>query len=193
MSMFCGCQTSKFRVTSKPDGANVEIYNHKTDSYEVVGKTPFENTDQKISIPVSLLKSDLITIRISQPGFISEQVLLEKSGRPEMKIHANLKSVKSGYDEKEDLSREQNIVNEIAKVVVDIQTLIEEKKIPKAIEKITALVGEFPNSYYLWDLKGSLHYVNGEKGTAISSYEKSVELNPNNLDTKIILKKLGVK
>jgi tetratricopeptide (TPR) repeat protein len=187
-----GCQTSKVEIRSNPVGAQVEIYNPKTNVYEVAGNTPFEISESALQIPLSILSSNLVTIRISQEGFIPEQILLEKSGRPQIKIHANLipTEVKEIVKIADD-NNNHEIVNTTAQKLNELQELIAANKIDDGLRIIGDMLQQYPLSYYLWDIKGSLLLSKGDNARARKSYEKSIELNPNNLDTKILLKKIG--
>jgi tetratricopeptide (TPR) repeat protein len=193
-----GCQTSKVEVSSNPVGAVVEIFNPKTEVYEDAGRTPFEISESAAQIPLSIFSSNLVTIRISRQGYIPEQILLEKSGRPQIKIHANLIPVETkevvqkndGSKEKQHDSKHE-IVNLTARNLNKLQELIAANKIDDALRVISDLLERYPLSYYLWDIKGSLLISKGDESQAQKSYEKSMELNPNNLDTKILLKKIG--
>jgi len=52
---------------------------------------------------------------------------------------------------------------------------------------------EYPESCNAYDSHGEAYMIAGEKDLAIRNYEKSLELNPHNTNTKDILKKLENK
>lgn len=59
-----------------------------------------------------------------------------------------------------------------------------------AIEIFKKNIGNYPNSFNVYDSMGEAYMAKGEKKLAIENYEKSISLNPNNEDGKEMLKKL---
>ena len=180
------CQTNQVAITSTPSGADVEIYSEDKESYEKVGVTPLDLSESASKLPVSILYSDLLTLRISKPGFVSEQVLMEKSGRPKIKIHANLSAGEVG----EGKVTNYELINETAQTVNLVQKLIAEKRWDQALTAVDGLLTTYPMAYYLWDMKGSIHLAQGSVDMAKQAYRKSMEIKPDNLDTKLMLKEL---
>lgn len=68
--------------------------------------------------------------------------------------------------------------------------LLQEKRIKEAIELLKISVIVLPESSNLYDSLGEIYLTNGDKGLALESYRKSVELNPNNISGKKVLEKL---
>lgn len=180
------CQTSRIQLTSTPSDAVVEIFNAETESYEQIGNTPFELSETSSKISSLILLSDLIAVRISKPGFNSEQVLIETSDRPEVKIHAKLSKGQGNVSNE----NQHELVNETAQTVNLVQKLIAEKRWEQAIVAVDGLLSSFPMAYYLWDMKGSIHLAQGAISEAKQAYRKSIELKPDNLDTKLMLREL---
>ena len=60
----------------------------------------------------------------------------------------------------------------------------------EAIEIFRLNVAEYPNSWNAYDSLGEAYIKNGDKELAIQNYNKSLELNPQNENAKLILKKL---
>lgn len=65
-----------------------------------------------------------------------------------------------------------------------------QKKFSEAIAVFTAMVESFPRSSNAYDSLGEGYMLSGDKENAITNYQKSVELNPNNENGKEMLKKL---
>jgi predicted alpha/beta superfamily hydrolase len=64
------------------------------------------------------------------------------------------------------------------------------KNIDEAIDIFKHNIENFPASWNVYDSMGEAYTVRGNKELAISNYEKSIRLNPNNEDGKEMLKKL---
>ena len=63
-------------------------------------------------------------------------------------------------------------------------------KTKEAIEVFKLDVDEYPKSWNVYDSLGEAYMKNGDKELAIQNYEKSIELNPDNENGKMMLKRL---
>jgi len=68
--------------------------------------------------------------------------------------------------------------------------LLREDLVKEAIEIFKLNVAEYPKSWNVYDSLGEAYMKNGDKELAIKNYEKSLELNPENENGKMMLKKL---
>ena len=59
-----------------------------------------------------------------------------------------------------------------------------------AIQVFTANTERYPDSWNTWDSLGEACYVKGDRQKAAEYYEKSVELNPDNVNGKKMLEEL---
>jgi len=64
------------------------------------------------------------------------------------------------------------------------------KNIDNAIDIFKHNIENYPNSFNVYDSMGEAYMMKGEKELAISNYEKSVLINPDNDNGKEMLKKL---
>lgn len=64
------------------------------------------------------------------------------------------------------------------------------KHVAEAIEFFQQNIKAHPNSFNVYDSMGEAYMVNGQKDLAIENYEKSIAINPDNINGKAILKKL---
>lgn len=71
--------------------------------------------------------------------------------------------------------------------------LLGEDKTEEAIAIFKLNVAEHPKSWNVYDSLGEAYMKKGEKELAIENYKKSLELNPNNMNGRDMLEKLGVK
>ncbi len=65
------------------------------------------------------------------------------------------------------------------------------KKLPEAIAYFKLNTEFYPNSWNVYDSLGEAYMANGDKELAVSSYKKSLELNPKNTNGAEMLKKLA--
>ncbi len=70
---------------------------------------------------------------------------------------------------------------------------MENQRMPEAIEVFKINVGEFPKTADPYDSLAEAYMKNGDKELAILNYKKSLELDPNNSNAKVMLKRLGVQ
>lgn len=68
--------------------------------------------------------------------------------------------------------------------------LLGDNKLNEAIEIFKFVVSEYRESYNAYDSLGEAYMAAGEKALAINNYEKSLELNPENENAKLMLDKL---
>lgn len=71
--------------------------------------------------------------------------------------------------------------------------LLRGEKIGEAVEIFKLNASEHPGSWNVYDSLGEAYLKQGQKESAIENYRKSLELNPNNLNGREVLKKLGIE
>ena len=71
-----------------------------------------------------------------------------------------------------------------------LRLLYDKKDTKAAIEVLRLNAEQFPKSFNVWDSLGEAYYRTGNKEEAITNYEKSLELNPNNEGGKRMLEKI---
>ena len=71
--------------------------------------------------------------------------------------------------------------------------LIHQKRYKEAIEIFKLSVESYPQSYNTWDSLAEAYMDNGDKDLAITNYEKSIQINPNNRNGIAMLAKLEAR
>ncbi|MGD2073073.1 MAG: tetratricopeptide repeat protein, partial [Candidatus Thorarchaeota archaeon] len=71
--------------------------------------------------------------------------------------------------------------------------LLRDDKTEEAIATFELNVSEHPKSWNVYDSLGEAYMKHGEEELAIENYQKSLEMNPDNVNGKDMLEKLGVK
>ena len=56
--------------------------------------------------------------------------------------------------------------------------------------RVAGLIADFPYISVLYDLQGNIYYLQKNYGEAVAAYEKSLDLEPENMETAFIVKKL---
>lgn len=71
-----------------------------------------------------------------------------------------------------------------------LRLLYDKKDVKAAIEVLRLNTELFPKSFNVWDSLGEAYYQNGNREEAIRNYEKSLQLNPDNVGGKRMLEKI---
>ncbi len=71
-----------------------------------------------------------------------------------------------------------------------LRLLYDKKDVRAAVEVLKLNAEEFPRSFNVWDGLGEAHYRAGNREEAIRNYEKSLQLNPDNVGGKRMLEKI---
>ncbi len=71
-----------------------------------------------------------------------------------------------------------------------LRLLYDKKDVRAAVEVLKLNAEEFPRSFNVWDGLVEAHYRAGNREEAIRNYEKSLQLNPDNVGGKRMLEKI---
>ena len=64
------------------------------------------------------------------------------------------------------------------------------KMFKQAIAVLKLNIETYPDSYNVYDSLGEAYLMNGEKDLAIHNFEKSLKLNPNNVNAEVMIKRI---
>lgn len=81
-------------------------------------------------------------------------------------------------------------MNEITKVHVEVQGLIQKKNLVQAINRIKDLQGKYPNLATAYFLEGTVQYLLGNKDLAIKSLDQGLSIDPKDDNAKKLLNTL---
>ncbi|MCX6117207.1 MAG: tetratricopeptide repeat protein [Proteobacteria bacterium] len=189
-----GCQTMEVKVISYPEGATVQLFDYDAQSYAEIGKTPLSLSQDQID-----KFGPNISLRVQKDGYQPEQVSyargsytnvtstirLEKSITQNIQVSGNLGS--SGQSGK-------IIDSEIHQFGVELQQinkLVQNGDYKGAGEILDRYLARFPNAAILWDMRGSIYLKLKQTPLAIKAYERSLQLFPDNGETKSKLTSLN--
>jgi tetratricopeptide (TPR) repeat protein len=101
-------------------------------------------------------------------------------------INSNAETVLADYRQRRAiLSLSENEMNRLGYQLLSL------KRIKDAIAVFTQNTVDFPRAYNTWDSLAEGYMIDGDKGSAIKYYKKSLELNPDNANAVQKLKELG--
>ncbi len=185
-----GCQQASIKITSVPTAAMVSMYNPVTSTYQQVGVTPI-NLSAVEGIPPEIAENDIWSIRLDHSGYVIEHIFVEKSLNQKIEVNAKLKVNAEWTDKQNTLL--SDMADWIGITIQRINMAINNKKFKEALDLTEQLIARYPKAAIFYDIKGTIYYLSKELDYAISSYRKSLELNPDNVETRKLLEKLTVK
>jgi tetratricopeptide (TPR) repeat protein len=171
-------------INSSPTGASVYFYSSQSGEYIEAGKTPFildTTQDQNLKLD----SSGPVSILISQPGYISEHITIEKRVKSKVSVFANLKKVEHWVDPTNKMS--STIANDLGRNFQEIYRNIRTGRLSLARESVDELQKKYPFASILYDIKGSIYMLEGKKDLALAQYEKSLALSPENVEAQKII------
>jgi tetratricopeptide (TPR) repeat protein len=164
---------SSIKLKSTPEEAVVSAV--ETDgSFRIIGKTPLETSEsmQSILIEKEGFESARIFIgRLNSQNYEYSIKLTPKADDPK------LTDIKSRYER-------------LAKSIAKANNLINKKRYVEAESLLINLTNDYPNVSVGYDLLGNISYMQKDFRKAINHYQRSLELNPENSETKQVLDRL---
>lgn len=159
-------------ITSNPSESEVYIVNPSTRESTMIGETPY-NDDIGSSLRSLGLDSSYI-IEIRRVGFKPYRLLVSNINRTKLEIDASLE-VDSDIERLNDYDL---LIGQILHVVRYIRT----QDFDSALLELENLEKRFPQFSVIYELRGSIFYLNREFRRALSMYRKAFSLNPLNRD-----------
>jgi tetratricopeptide (TPR) repeat protein len=135
---------------------------------------------------------DDIGFHIINNNFLLEPYIYQWYLRDEMREIINNKGIESAMTFYQNIKIEHNpkyIFNEEQLNMLGYE-LITEKKLKDAITLFQANVADYSSSWNVYDSLAEAYMLNGEKELSIANYEISIELNPDNVNGKAMVKKM---
>jgi hypothetical protein len=177
-------------ITSSPEGSEVSYQTQNEKGFKVLGTTPLLIDSNKIS---AWLKDgqDFVAIRLLKSGHMNETILVDIKARYNLKYEAELKPIDIWHNKEEEVS--SAAANKLATKVQKINHLIFDKDLESALRTTEELIEQFPKAHVFFDVKGSILYLMGKNSEAMMSYQKSLNLNPENIGAQEMLEKIKGK
>lgn len=177
-----GCASTGIRIESQFDGTEVFLIRAGKGDPVKIGQTPF------VLAPNLIQDSGTngAIIRLSREGYRTETVTIPK-----------ISSQSFGVIRVE-LLRDQNActeamgqMNDITRQINTIVKLTSRRKLSEAESLAVEIASKYPEIAIVHDLLGNIHYLNHKPQSALDSYQRSLQLNPRNVETQRMIEKLS--
>lgn len=169
----------KISISSFPQGAQV-LVKDSSGNNRSLGKTPLEASTKEI-----LKGNQLNSIVVSLDGYREHNLFLA-DGSQNYEITARLQPLLEDPKSTEAKSRQEKLAQQL----VGAQNLIVSKKYSDAESILSGVTREFPHVSVTYDLLGNVSYLRRDLSRALNYYERSLKLNPDNIETKNMVQKL---
>lgn len=193
-SLINGCASSNITIESIPTNSTVRVVQNNGSS-RILGETPIEVSVSELFGP----NESFIRVVVDKPGMYRESVMIPRSTLPT----SHLISVSLKELEKIEIEKVAKLIckadtttaiatdnNKLATGVATIQTLIAKRDYARAEIQTSVLLTSYPYVGVLHALLGNAKYLNKDYNGALKSYKRSMELEPENSDIKIMVQKL---
>ncbi len=193
MKLFCiaplilftvGCATGRVQVSSSP--AEAEVFVSKDGrAPEKLGSTPLNLTHEQVFAGAQ----DYIQVEVKKEGFLPESVLVPHSLFGTY-LDVSLRLTPAAADAKTLASDNVATIQRVVQGVARAQALTAQKNYERAEAILQSLVVEFPQVSVFHDLLGNIYFLQKDMRRALNSYEESLRLDPNNLETERLVRRL---
>ena len=177
-----GCASGSLRVNSTPDKAEVFVA-YEGEQPNKIGETPL-NVDSRV---ISENRGRYINLTIKKEGFQQESILVPTGV---MKASLDLSSKLDEHKLPQQCLDQTASVEKIARGIASVQSLMNRSGYDEARLKLSNLISEFPGVSVLHDLMGNVNYVTKNLDAALASYQRSLGIDPNNVDTQRMVNKI---
>lgn len=197
-ALLISCATGRMELSSIPDGSSVQLISNRGE-IKSLGKTPLSLDMQGLFQNAS----DFAVIRVEKDGYFGQGFVIPRTSMPsnhEISVSLEQKPASKAaetlpttpvaveLDKCTQLSKEN--LTRLSKGVAVVQSLILKRDFEVAKVRIAGLIADFPYISVLYDLQGNIYYLQKNYGEAVTAYEKSLELEPENMETAFIVKRL---
>lgn len=200
-TLLISCATGRLQLSSLPEDSSVQLISNRG-AIKSLGKTPLALDLQSLFLNAS----DFAVVRLEKDGYFSQSFVIPRTSlpsnhdisisleqKPEIKTPQPTPSpppvaVAVEMDKCSQLSKEN--LTRLSKGVAVVQSLILKRDFEVAKVRVASLIADFPYISVLYDLQGNIYYLQKSYAEAVVAYEKSLNLEPENMETAFIVKKL---
>jgi tetratricopeptide (TPR) repeat protein len=169
-------------LESEPAGAVVYSVDAKGAHLQLLGETPLE-------LSSSQLQGQGI-LSLSRPGFVSKHVAVPAIPGVTTRISVPLEKVSDSWLEETVVSpAHAGVLNRALRNLFELQGHIVRKRLPEAERLIESLSKSYAQISLFHSLVGNFHYLSGEPARARESYQRALDLDPENAEA---LQMMGV-
>lgn len=140
---------------------------------ETLGKTPL-----KFSLKPFSDGGKWLHLEVSSPGYVPENIMLPAETTTDQTVSLKLKPIEWWNDPKEEVSSQ--VINQIGYELQQIYRKIRQNDQESSLVGVEKLIAHYPFAAILYDIKGSIYILKGQKDLALASYERSLQLSGDN-------------
>jgi tetratricopeptide (TPR) repeat protein len=179
--LVAACSSSSVvKINSVPEGATVTSFGPS--GTRILGKTPLQL--DATNLPG---EGRFSSLALNKDGHKDQYIFLGRDRSSEnYDISVNLQP--QGDDPKVTDARSRQ--EKLAKLLLQGHALTAAKKYQEADRVLSALLQEYPHVSAGYDLMGNLAYLQKDLKTALTHYERSLQINPENGETKQMVDRL---
>jgi len=179
---FClltGC--GSVSIKSAPDAAEVLVMIPGKSDPKVLGKTPYE---ARISELGAAANAGPIVLQIRKNGYHPQFLYVPNASGGKLEFSTNLKpTLVSNYSD----------INRIIKLTLLAERQLQTKQLDDAIKTAQSLKLINENIAVAWDIEGAAYLLKGDRAKSKASWERSIEIDPENPDTTKMLNRMTAK
>ena len=180
------CSQSKITLNSRQKKVGIHAYDHKQKNFKYLGNTPLKL--DKTKDLKNFERDGVLYFKLTKKGFNNESVIIVPINKSNTEVFATLQETADWTNSGD--KQAASVIDRIGREIQTINSLIRKNRTDLALAKVNGLVKEFPYVPLFYDIQGSLFLLQKKTKFAISSYEKSLKLNPQNTSTREIMQKL---
>jgi tetratricopeptide (TPR) repeat protein len=171
-------------VTSNPPDANVTLITKA--GARQLGKTPLSlDADQLGNV------GDGFTLEIAKDGHFQQRVVIEKRSLSSA-ADVNVKLAQHPkFDFKKNDPDVKATIEQIVRNISSVQSMLVKRDYNQAEVLTKALLNEYPNLAVGWTLLGNTYYLQGRYDEAATHYQKALEIEPQNQETRDMLGRMN--
>lgn len=174
----CSSSPALAMISSFPEGATVSLKS-SDGGMKTLGVAPLE-------IPIDSATSAVV---ISKESFEEQQVVIVGASGSRVEVSARLQSKNDSNREAESATR----LEKLARELVSAHNLMTQKRFPQAQLILMSLTRDYPSVSVSYDLLGNISYLQKDSPKALEFYERSLRINPENVETKNMINRLKGK
>lgn len=176
-----GAFASEFNINSNPSDCDVFIIG-ENGKKNAVGKTPYKGNLESLKSTYGL--TGTMQVEVYKPGFEAFNISVPLISSSAVNLNANLEVEK-------DIKLTQD-VDLLVTDLFDVLRMMRIKDFPSAFAKLDKLEEKFPQYSIIYEMKGSISYMQKEFKKALNYYRKAFGINPKNREAykmKVYLEK----
>jgi tetratricopeptide (TPR) repeat protein len=165
-----GCATSHLNLSSNPSKAKVELISPEDKVTMELGETPLLLTHDQLA---AKQPRGPYLLRVRKEGFADREILLLSLSGMETQINLELRS-----------NEPTKALNGAIDGLFRAQELAQNGNYQSSLETLSELQKEHPQIAAIYEIRGSVHMVQGEYAAAAKDLEKAVEFDPENASVR---------